>query len=169
MPFFIYGGLYLMKYKLDYQSPIGTITIMGTEQAIQSIMFSEQDIANDKQKDTPKVLMDCYLQLDEYFKGERKSFTFPYTHDGTEFQRNVWNALVDISYGTTCSYKELASRMGKEKAIRAVGAANGKNQLSIVVPCHRVIGSNGELTGYAGRIWRKQWLIQHEQEYRNGK
>ena len=112
--------------------------------------------------ETPLVLAECYNQLDEYFKGKRHEFTFPYQLEGTSFQKMVWNALNEIPYSKTWSYKEIALSIGNEKAVRAVGSANGKNKLSIVIPCHRVIGSNGTLTGYAGGLWRKEWLLHHE-------
>ncbi|WP_026677493.1 methylated-DNA--[protein]-cysteine S-methyltransferase [Fictibacillus gelatini] len=154
----------MMKvYKHYYDSPIGSIEIKGTNEAICSIMFcdkSESDIAG-----TPHVLMDCRNQLDEYFKGNRREFTFPYVLVGTEFQRTVWNALTKVTYGTIGTYKNIAEAIGNPRAIRAVGSANGKNKLSIVVPCHRIIGSNGALTGYAGGLWRKEWLLQHEKTF----
>lgn len=149
--------------KLDYQSPIGIIEIIGNHEAIHSILFSEKDKPeNFLHADTPQVLQECYQQLDEYFKGKRREFSFPYQVEGTDFQRNVWKALTDIPYAETGSYKDIAVSIGNEKAIRAVGSANGKNKLSIVIPCHRIIGSNGKLTGYAGGLWRKQWLLEHE-------
>ncbi|MGE7923683.1 methylated-DNA--[protein]-cysteine S-methyltransferase [Viridibacillus arvi] len=150
-------------YKLDYESPIGVLEIIGTDKAISSIMFSEKDRAvNNKQDKTPIVLENCYEQLDEYFKGDRREFTFPIKYEGTNFQKTVWNALTSIPYGKTVSYTDIAVLIGNEKAIRAVGNANGKNKMSIVIPCHRIIGSNGKLTGYAGGLWRKEWLLQHE-------
>ncbi|MEK4065995.1 methylated-DNA--[protein]-cysteine S-methyltransferase [Peribacillus sp. FSL R5-0717] len=153
-------------YKLDYESPIGVIEISGTNDAISSIMFDERDIKiNIMQEHTPQVLAECFSQLDEYFKGERREFTFPYTLEGTIFQKNVWNALTGILYANTGSYKDIAVSIGNEKAIRAVGSANGRNKLSIVIPCHRIIGSNGKLTGYAGGLWRKEWLLQHERNF----
>ncbi|QYF84501.1 methylated-DNA--[protein]-cysteine S-methyltransferase [Brevibacterium sp. PAMC21349] len=153
-------------YKLDYESPIGVIEISGTNDAIRSIMFAERDIKiNIMQEHTPQVLAECFSQLDEYFKGERREFTFPYTLEGTIFQKNVWNALTGILYANTGSYKDIAVSIGNEKAIRAVGSANGRNKLSIVIPCHRIIGSNGKLTGYAGSLWRKEWLLQHERNF----
>lgn len=153
----------IKKQKLDYKSPIGVIEIIGTDEAICSIMFSERDIiVNIMQDKIPKVLKDCYKQLDEYFKGELHEFTFPYINEGTDFQKNVWDALKCVPYAKTKSYKDIAVSIGNEKAIRAVGSANGKNKLSIVIPCHRIIGSNGKLTGYAGGLWRKEWLLQHE-------
>ncbi len=149
--------------KLDYESPIGVIEIIGTDETICSIMFSEGgSVTNRKQEETPEFLLDCFDQLEQYFKGERHEFTFPFTFEGTDFQKTVWNALAKIAYAETVSYKDIAVSIGNEKAVRAVGTANGKNKLSIVIPCHRIIGSNGKLTGYAGGLWRKEWLLQHE-------
>ncbi|KAB2328083.1 methylated-DNA--[protein]-cysteine S-methyltransferase [Cytobacillus depressus] len=157
------------KYKLDYESPIGVIEIIGTNEAISSILFSEKDKKeNFLQAETPPVLTECYNQFDEYFKGDRHEFTFPYQFEGTDFQKTVWGALIEIPYAETGSYKDIAVSIGNEKAIRAVGSANGKNKLSIVIPCHRVIGSNGKLTGYAGGLWRKEWLLQHERSSNKG-
>ncbi|WP_025027876.1 methylated-DNA--[protein]-cysteine S-methyltransferase [Caldalkalibacillus mannanilyticus] len=150
-------------HQLDLESPIGVIEIVGTDQAIYSIMFSEREgLEHQIQDQTPKVLMECATQLEEYFRGERKGFTFPYHYEGTAFQKNVWKALSSIPYAKTVSYKAIAMTIGSEKSVRAVGSANGKNRLSIVIPCHRIIGSNGNLTGYAGGLWRKEWLLQHE-------
>lgn len=164
---FIYGGHYMKRYKLDYQSPIGIIEIEGTDTAIYGINFSEREqLAHMPQQETPQVMLDCYKQLHEYFLGERFEFTFPYQFEGTNFQQAVWHALPHISYGKTASYKDIAIAIDNEKAVRAVGSANGKNNISIVVPCHRIIGSNGTLTGYGGGMWRKEWLLQHEQSHR---
>ncbi|MGE7091831.1 methylated-DNA--[protein]-cysteine S-methyltransferase [Lysinibacillus sp. NPDC048646] len=150
-------------YKLDYESPIGIVEIVGSAEGIHAIMFSEQDkIVHVKQADTPKVLVDCQEQLHEYFQGERYTFNFPYIFEGTDFQKAVWHALTNIAYAETGSYKQIAMSIGNDKAVRAVGSANGKNKLSIVIPCHRIIGSNGTLTGYEGGLWRKEWLLQHE-------
>lgn len=150
-------------YNLDYISPIGVIEIKGSESAIYSIMFAErQQLLNVANECTPQVLLDCVEQLDEYFQGQRYSFTFPYHMEGTPFQKQVWQALTEISYAEQGTYKAIAISIGNEKAIRAVGNANGKNKLSIVIPCHRIIGSDGTLTGYAGGLWRKEWLLQHE-------
>ncbi|MEC1178402.1 methylated-DNA--[protein]-cysteine S-methyltransferase [Metasolibacillus meyeri] len=155
------------KYKLYYESPLGTIEIMGTEKAIVSILFVEQE--NTLQVEVPQILTDCYNQLNEYFKGIRQKFTFSYQFEGTDFQKTVWQALTEIPYAETVSYKDIALTIANEKAVRAVGSANGKNKLSIVVPCHRIIGSNGKLTGYAGGLWRKEWLLQHEKSMKEGK
>jgi methylated-DNA-[protein]-cysteine S-methyltransferase len=161
---FIYGGPYMNRIqKVDHQSPIGILEIVGTKEAIISIMFKEKDeIENVSHEDTPDVLKLCHLQLIEYFKGERVKFSFPYLMEGTNFQQTVWKALKQIPYAETGSYKDIAVAIGNEKAIRAVGSANGKNKLSIVIPCHRIIGSDGKLTGYAGGLWRKEWLLEHE-------
>lgn len=165
MPPFIYGGLYMNK--LDYKSPIGIVEIVGTEEVVSSIMFIEGDeVSNTVNSETPQVLVDCSIQLDEYFKGERHVFSFPYNFEGTEFQKKVWNALTTIPYAETGSYKDIATAINNEKAVRAVGTANGKNRLSIIIPCHRIIGSNGRLTGYAGGLWRKEWLLQHERSFK---
>ncbi|HZG80839.1 MAG TPA: methylated-DNA--[protein]-cysteine S-methyltransferase [Brevibacillus sp.] len=153
-------------YKLDYESRIGVIEIIGNQKAIRSILFSDENKkVNVLQAETPPVLIECYNQLDEYFKGDRHEFTFLYQVDGTDFQKTVWNTLLQIPYAATESYRDIAVSIGNEKAIRAVGSANGKNKLSIVIPCHRVIGSNGKLTGYAGGLWRKEWLLEHERNH----
>ncbi|WP_437830984.1 methylated-DNA--[protein]-cysteine S-methyltransferase [Niallia taxi] len=154
------------KYMIDYQSPIGIVEITGTEEGVYSVLFTERDILQyPLTENTPKSLIDCYQQLDLYFKGELETFSFPYIVEGTEFQKNVWNTLPSISYGKTGSYKDIAAAIGNEKAVRAVGSTNGKNKLCIVLPCHRIIGSNGSLTGYAGGLWRKEWLLEHENKH----
>ena len=101
-------------------------------------------------------------QLDGYFKGERKKFQLSLVLTGTTFQNKVWNALQEISFGETITYLKLSKNLGNPKAIRAVAGANGANKMAIIIPCHRVIGSDGSMTGYAGGIWRKQWLLEHE-------
>ncbi|RDW15171.1 cysteine methyltransferase [Oceanobacillus arenosus] len=152
--------------KLDYQSPIGIIEISGNHEAIHSILFSEKEKPeNYLHADTSLVLQECYHQLDEYFQGKRRDFSIPYEVEGTDFQKGVWKALTDVPYAKTGSYKDIAISIGNEKAIRAVGSANGRNKLSIVIPCHRIIGSNGKLTGYAGGLWRKEWLLEHEKTF----
>lgn len=166
MPPFTYGGHYMKRFKLDYQSPIGMIEIEGNTEAIEGINFAErEELIHAPQQDTPTVLLECLKQIHEYFIGERCEFSFSYVFKGTDFQQAVWHALPNIGYGETASYKDIAVAIHKEKAVRAVGSANGKNTISIVVPCHRIIGSNGSLTGYGGGIWRKKWLLQHEQSH----
>lgn len=111
----------------------------------------------------PSCLKECVRQLDEYFRGERRVFTIRLMPEGTDFHQKVWREVRRIPFGKTASYKEVAASIGKEKAVRAVGNANRLNKISIIIPCHRVIGSNGELVGYGGGLWRKEWLLAHEQ------
>jgi methylated-DNA-[protein]-cysteine S-methyltransferase len=114
-----------------------------------------------KPSPSPAIIL-AIKQLDEYFAGTRKEFNLPINQPGTDFQKEVWKHLLTVKYGSTMSYLQLANQMNNPLAIRAIAASNGKNMLWIVVPCHRVIGSNGSLTGYAGGLWRKQWLLEHE-------
>lgn len=157
-----------------YQSPIGLLKISTDNQAITAILFvqTEKNQVDEKtfelQKTDNEILNNCIKQLDEYFSGERKIFDLMLNQAGTNFQRGVWKKLTAIPYGKTISYMELSKRISNTKAIRAVGTANGSNNIAIVVPCHRVIGSNGELTGYAGDLWRKKWLLEHEGKFQNG-
>lgn len=141
-------------------TPLGTARIEGDENGISAI--SILDAQATASAEIPKPLQQAALELSDYFKGERRDFTFAINPAGTSFQKSVWSALLQIPYGQTTSYLELSKRLGDVKAIRAVASANGKNPLWIVVPCHRVIGSDGSLTGYAGGLWRKRWLIEHE-------
>lgn len=141
------------------KTPIGHLRIIANEAYITQIQFSKEYFKVDLMPDHLKT---CVLQLDEYFKGERKVFTVSVNPDGTEFQGRVWNILMKIPYGKTISYIELARQLGDEKAVRAIGTANGQNPIPIIIPCHRVIGNDGSLTGYAGGLLRKQWLLEHE-------
>ena len=133
---------------------------MGNEDGICAI--SVLDEVENITDEIPTCLQDCVQQLDEYFKGTRTEFNLKLNPKGTEFQQKVWNELQHIPFGTTNTYREQAITLGNLKAIRAVASANGKNPIWIVVPCHRIIGTNGSLTGYAGGIWRKKWLLNHE-------
>lgn len=155
-----------------YHSPIGIIRIAGTDRFISEVHFMrEEEIALSDMKPSlvlPEVINDCVNQLIEYFQGKRRNFTVPVYQDGTDFQQIVWNELLGIPYGRTISYQTLSKRIGDVKAIRAVGTTNGKNKIGIIVPCHRVIGSNGDLTGYAGGLWRKKWLLDHELKIAHG-
>lgn len=140
-------------------TPLGTAKIKGDENGVSVIsILQEGEIS----KVIPVELKDAVKQLQEYFEGKRTSFNFPINPKGTDFQQKVWKALLEIPYGKTTSYMDLSKKLGDVKAIRAVASANGKNPLWIVVPCHRVIGSDGSLTGYAGGLWRKKWLLEHE-------
>jgi methylated-DNA-[protein]-cysteine S-methyltransferase len=114
------------------------------------------------------VIKNCIKQLDEYFSGGRKIFDLPLSHIGTAFQMEVWSELMNIPYGKHISYMDLSKRIENVRAIRAVGTANGSNKICIVVPCHRVIGSNGDLVGYGGDLWRKRWLLEHEAKFAHG-
>jgi methylated-DNA-[protein]-cysteine S-methyltransferase len=142
------------------KSPLGYTKIVGDEHGIASI-----SVLNSEEKESdviPEELLDCVVQLNDYFEGKRTSFNLKLNPSGTFFQKQVWNELQQIPYGKTISYLDLSKKLGDVKAIRAVANANGKNPLWIVVPCHRVIGTDGSLTGYAGGLHRKKWLLQHE-------
>jgi methylated-DNA-[protein]-cysteine S-methyltransferase len=140
-------------------SPLGITKIEGDGNGISIIsVLSEGEIS----AKIPKILQEAVTQLQDYFEGNRTEFTFKLNPKGTEFQQKVWQELCNIPFGKTTSYLDLSKKLGDVKAIRAVASANGKNPLWIVVPCHRVIGSDGSLTGYAGGLWRKQWLLDHE-------
>jgi len=142
------------------KTPLGITLIEGDINGIAKIWVLNEDVPVTKK--IPAVLKDAAQQLAEYFEGKRNNFDFPLNPKGTDFQKKVWNALLEIPFGKTTSYQELSIKLGDIKAIRAVASANGKNPLWVVVPCHRVIGSDGSLTGYAGGLWRKKWLLEHE-------
>ena len=143
------------------QTPLGWARIEGDAEGLVSISVLEE--SPEHTEVTPEVLEDAVYQLREYFEGSRKSFDLQLNPGGSPFQKEVWKLLLDIPYGKTISYLELSRRFGDTKAIRAVAAANGKNPLWVVIPCHRVVGSDGSLTGYAGGLHRKKWLLDHEQ------
>lgn len=149
-----------MKEEAFIKTPLGIARIIGDESGISSVSVLDSD---EKESDViPEVLQDCVYQLQEYFNGKRQNFSLVLNAEGTDFQKKVWEGLIEIPFGKTTSYLALSRELGDEKAIRAVASANGKNPLWIIVPCHRVIGSNGSLTGYAGGLWRKKWLLDHE-------
>lgn len=141
------------------QTPLGIAEITGDENGISIISITDEGEISSK---IPAVLQEAVAQLRDYFEAKRTDFTFKMNPQGTEFQQKVWQALLEIPFGKTCSYMDLSKKLGDVKAIRAVASANGKNPLWIVVPCHRVIGTDGSLTGYAGGLWRKKWLLEHE-------
>ncbi len=150
-------------------TPLGLAEISGNQDGIASVTVLNFNSEDEKQaflqkqeSHIPETLEDCVIQLQEYFRGERQKFSLKLNPKGTDFQHNIWKLLQTIPYGKTMSYLELSKKFGDVKAIRAVAGANGKNPLWIVVPCHRVIGSDGSLTGYAGGLHRKQWLLNHE-------
>jgi len=139
-------------------SPLGPIEITADELGITSLNFVQRPEHTNASNLTDFAVQ----QMQEYFDGRRTDFDLPLNADGTAFQQQVWRALGDIEYGQTCSYQDVANCLNNPKAVRAVGAANGRNPISIVVPCHRVIGANGALTGYASGVDRKAWLLKHE-------
>lgn len=144
-----------------YNSPIGNIIILADDSGIHTITFGKRDTDHLQ----PNVITQLAQQeLESYFLGNLKSFTFPIAQSGTDFQQKVWTDLSTINYGETLSYLKFSEQLGNTLAIRAIAAANGKNNIAIVVPCHRVIGSDGKLVGYAGELWRKQWLLEHERK-----
>ena len=149
----------------QYFSPIGTLTLAGDEHGLRHIIFpagsrSRQAPSSWRADDGP--FKGVIQQLDEYFAGDRRVFDLPLSPEGTEFQQSVWSALREVGYANTCSYQQIAQRIGRPKASRAVGAANGANPIPIIIPCHRVIGANGKLTGFGGGLPTKQWLLAHE-------
>jgi len=143
-----------------YKTPIGIAKIVGDENGIQSVSVLEEDSYTSNE--IPKCLQDCVTQLEDYFEGKTNNFNLKLNPQGTTFQKKVWNELLNIPYSKTRTYLEQSKALGDVKAIRAVASANSKNPIWFIIPCHRVIGSDGSLTGYAGGIWRKKWLLAHE-------
>lgn len=141
------------------KTPLGIAKIIGDDNGVSVISILSEGEVSQK---IPKVLKEAVTQLQDYFEGKRTSFDFKLNPQGTEFQQKVWQELLEIPFGKTVSYMDITKKLGDVKAIRAVASANGKNPLWIVVPCHRVIGTDGSLTGYAGGLWRKKWLLEHE-------
>ena len=141
------------------KTPLGIAKITGDENGVTAISVLDDGIVSQQ---IPTTLQESVSQINEYFAKKRTHFDFKFNPKGTEFQQKVWQSLVEIPYGKTRTYLEQSKVLGDVKAIRAVASANGKNPLWIVVPCHRVIGTDGSLTGYAGGLWRKKWLLEHE-------
>lgn len=154
-----------------YESPIGFLEVKGGERGVSAVNFVEPRSASGRRADRddrdgkgplPVALADCLTQLDEYFRGDRRAFSVKLDLGGTDFQKRVWKELRAVRFGKTVSYKEIAEAIGNPAGTRAVGGANHRNPVSIIVPCHRVVGSDGRLTGYGGGLWRKEWLLRHE-------
>lgn len=150
------------KHRAYYRSPIGVIEIAGTDQGLAALNFVRRGPRGEFR---PALELEQALaQIDEYFCGKRKKFTLALSLEGTEFQKKAWQQLLRIPYGKTATYAEVAAAIGRPEAVRAVGQANHRNPISIIIPCHRVIGSDGRLVGYGGGLWRKEWLLAHEQK-----
>lgn len=154
----LYSGIFF--------SPLGPLKITCTDEALAGLNFGRPAKCSDFPADHT-LYLEVQRQLAEYFAGRRKVFSLPLIYKGTEFQVWVWKELLKIPYGETVSYKEIARRVGRGRACRAVGAANRANPISIIIPCHRVIGADGQLVGYGGEVWRKEWLLLHEKRHRN--
>ncbi len=158
-----------MKEYYLYKSPLGILEITCEEDCLKALLFRDEEVTEKAPAAHPGVFMQqCIRQLDEYFDGSRQVFSLPLRQSGTAFQQKVWMQLCEIPYARHISYLELAKRLGDAKCIRAAGTANGKNNIAIIVPCHRVIGTNKKLVGYAGGLWRKQWLLEHEAHFGRG-
>ncbi len=163
-----------MQETIFFKSPLGILKISSKDGSLAELHFvstqkngvSENDIINFEQP-TTTVLQNTIAQLEEYFAGKRMEFDLPLNQSGTDFQKKVWQGLMNVKAGQPITYLVFSKRLGNVKAIRAVGTANGKNNIAIIVPCHRVIGSNGALVGYGGDLWRKKWLLEHEAKYTN--
>ena len=150
----------MKEFKAYYLSPIGPLEVSGTSEGIVSVTFVKTRLPNDR--NLPECVKEGIRQLEEYFKGARKNFSLKLLLQGTPFQKLVWQRLKKIPYGKLASYGEVARAIGKPNAYRAVGNANNKNPIPIIIPCHRVIGSDGTLVGYGSGLWRKEWLLDHE-------
>ena len=152
-------------YKDIIKSPVGTLEIKATDRGIREIVFAEGPVTGNSNLNEHIEL--CRSELDQYFSGDLKSFTVPLDIAGTEFQKLVWMTLRTIPYGETVYYLDVAEMIGDKNSLRAVGLANNKNNIPVIIPCHRVVGSDGKLVGYAGGLWRKQWLLNHEKTFSN--
>ncbi|TDJ05452.1 MAG: methylated-DNA--[protein]-cysteine S-methyltransferase [Deltaproteobacteria bacterium] len=148
-------------FTASFKSPLGFMEVTSTKTHIKGLRFNKGPVKNISDE-IPQVLSKCLTQLAEYFGGERKSFSIPVKMEGTPFQQKVWQELQRIPHGKTLSYGELAKKIGNPKASRAVGMANNRNKVSVIVPCHRVIGGDGKLVGYASGLSYKEWLLDHE-------
>jgi methylated-DNA-[protein]-cysteine S-methyltransferase len=152
-----------------YHSPVGILKISGSHDYIAEVSFYDAtEKSGGNKKHLPPIIIHCIEQLIQYFNGERRVFELPINQEGTVFQKEVWNELCTIPYGRTISYLDLARKIGDPKATRAVANANGRNNVAIIVPCHRVIGSDKTLVGYGGGLWRKKWLLEHEMKVAHG-
>jgi methylated-DNA-[protein]-cysteine S-methyltransferase len=150
-------------YCTYYQSPVGLLKIGGTDNYISELSFVDnKEQVTHGEPGISEIMHQCTEELIEFFNGKRRSFDIPVYQEGTAFQQTVWGELLNIPFGKTISYLELAKRLGDIKTVRAVASTSGKNKIAIIIPCHRVIGSDKSLVGYGGGLWRKKWLLQHE-------
>lgn len=156
----------MKNYTTFYASPLGMLKIQCSDEHLTAVLFSDEE--EERATGHHPLLQQCTHQLAEYFSGKRKAFSLSLQQQGTPFQQKVRALLLQIPFGKTISYNQLSQQYGDPKAIRAVASANGKNNFAVIVPCHRVIGSNHSLTGYAGGLWRKKWLLEHEARYAAG-
>ena len=155
-----------MLHTVYYASPLGEIELTASDDALLAVHFAEAEKVSAPRRPATAapsaILAQATTELAEYFAGDRQVFSVPVAPQGTAFQQRVWAQLAQITYGSTCSYAEIADRLGDPKVIRAAASANGKNPISIIIPCHRVIGADGKMVGYGGDVWRKVWLLKHE-------
>ncbi len=156
-------------FSYQYDSPIGNLQIDFGNKSIRAVIFANQIcIRKTYPMQNNAVIEECVKQFDAYFQGNLSEFNLPLYLDGTPWRKSVWSELQKIPFGQTTTYKQISKNLGKEfAAARAVGSASNKNPIPIIIPCHRVIGSDGKLVGFAGGIWRKQWLLEHEQRFMN--
>ena len=162
----------MRTFTIAHPSPLGDLLISGNDSFISGIryadLYPELVEAAVSATEAPALLRRCALHLDEYFAGWRRTFGLKFQQEGTPFQQTVWQGLLKIPFGQTNTYGELARQIGNTKSSRAVGLANGKNRIAIMIPCHRIIGTSGNLTGYNGGMWRKKWLLDHEKRIAHG-
>ena len=151
-----------------YQSPVGLLKIGATDHVINQVLFVSENEELSATHELSPLLQQCVEQLIEYFNGARLVFNLPVYQEGTPFQNSVWSELLNIRFGKTITYLDLAKRLGDPKVIRAAASTNGKNNICIIVPCHRVVGTNDNLVGYSGGLPRKKWLLNHENKIVNG-
>ncbi len=153
----------MRSYFMSMESPVGRIAIISNDTHLKSLTFNEEQV--EESETLPEILLNTAAQLQEYFAGNRFSFDLDIDPDGSGFQKKVWQLLSLVPFGTTKSYHDIAIELGSALNTRAVGTANGKNPIPIIVPCHRIIGHDGKLVGYAGGIERKRWLLLHEMNH----
>ena len=159
-----------LTYTAYYPSPIGLLEVVTNNAAVLQVNFFKEGAEQKPSpvSEHPAVLHQCLTELEEYFSGKRKQFTVPLAPEGTPFQLQVWATLQQIEFGKPISYLQQSKKLGNAKAIRAMASANGKNPVVIIIPCHRVIGTDQSLVGFGGGLWRKKWLLEHEAKIGNG-